>query len=284
VRLTNLRTGDGDVLINNPPFKDVAELKRSPDLTVNEVLGLGWRYIYLNVEQEPFNNPAVRRAFSYAIDRELLRRVVFFENGRALDTPVPEVIPWAHDKDTHPYLKRDLAKARQELSAAGKSGGVSFTLQTRNNSAEWQQSAELIKDQLKEIGLNMEITPIDFSTLLANGRAGNFQALDLGWSGDVDPDNISSIYLTGAGFNYGRYSSPEMDKFLSDGRMAQERSRRGEIYKQAQKLLFQDQPNIVYYNQPQLAVMRKSVQNYPNNYNGYWGSRDFDKIWKTGGR
>ena len=73
-----------------------------------------------------------------------------------------------------------------------------------------------------------------------------------------------------------------MDKLLSDGRATVEQAKRADIYKQAQQLFFQDQPLVVYFNAPQIMVSRKSVQAAQNTYNGYWGTRDFDKIWKRG--
>ena len=283
VRLTNVKTGDADALAGNPPDKDVAELRRSADIDVKEIPGIGWSFICMNTSQEPFTTAAARRAFSYAIDREQIRKTVFFDNGKALDSPIPETIPWAYLKDAsdHPYLKRDVAKARQELAAAGKASGFKFTFQISNASPQLQQTAELIKDQIKEVGLDMEIQLIEFATVVANGQSGNFQALGLGWSGDVDPDTLASLFLTGAGFNFAKYSTPEMDKLLNDGRQTVDRNKRADIYKQAQKLLFQDQPFIVYYNPPQISTTRKNVQNYPQTYNGYWGSRDYDRVWKT---
>src|SRR5205085_6829587 len=62
VRLTNLKTGDADVLIANPPDKDTADLKNDPNLVVKQIPGIGWQFIALNTTQEPFTDAAVRRA------------------------------------------------------------------------------------------------------------------------------------------------------------------------------------------------------------------------------
>ena len=281
VRLTNLRTGDADLMVGNPPYKDIAGLKSDTNLTVNEVPGIGWSLMFLNSATEPFNNPAVRRALSYALDRAQIKKTVFFDNGVALGTPIPPSIPWAHVAND-PYMRRDVAKAKSELQSAGKTAPVRFAFQISNASPELQQTAELIKDQIKEAGFEMEIQLLEFATVVANGGSGSFQSLGLGWSGDVDPDTLYSLLYTGAGFNFGKYSSPQMDKLLGDGRATVEQAKRADIYKQAQQLFFQDQPLIVYFNAPQIMVSRKSVQAAQNTYNGYWGTRDFDKVWKRG--
>ncbi|MGH2352591.1 MAG: ABC transporter substrate-binding protein, partial [Chloroflexota bacterium] len=284
VRLTNVKTGDADVLIGNPAYKDIQDLKNDPSLAVKEIPGLGFSLLLLNTQQEPFDNPAVRRAFSYAIDREQIRDTVFFGNGRALDSAVPQTIPWAY-ADRHPYLKRDVAKAKQELSAAGKPNGVAFTLQISNSSPEQQQIAELLKDQIKDAGLEMEIQLLEFATIIANAMAGTHQAVALGTTGDVDPDgNLYALAYTNAGMNIAKYSNLALDKLLDEARATLDQGKRAALYKQAQQILFDDQPFIVYYNPPQITVTQKSVQNYPQTYNSYWGARDLEEVWKAAAR
>jgi peptide/nickel transport system substrate-binding protein len=280
VRLTNVKTGDADALIANPPFKDVADLKKDASLNVSEVPGIGWSLIFMNASTEPFNNPAVRRAFSYAIDRAAIRKTVYFDNGVATGNPIPGALSWAVLKDDQ-YAKRDIAKAKAEMQAAGKTS-INFTFQISNASPELQSTAELMKDQIKEAGLNMEIQLLEFAAVVANGGSGAYQAIGLGWSGDVDPDTLYSLTYTGAGFNFGKFSNAEVDKLLNEGRSNTDQAKRATIYQDVQKLLATEQPFITYWNSPQIATSRKNIQNFPNNYNGYWGSRDYDKMWKKG--
>ena len=155
-------------------------------------------------------------------------------------------------------------------------------MQISNNSPQLQQVAELIKDQVKDAGMNMEIQLIEFATVVQNGNTGECQSLNLGWSGDVDPDgDLYSLLYTKAGFNFPRYSNTQFDKLLDDGRQNLDQAKRGQAYIDAQKILLDDQPMIVLYNQPQISVTRKEIQNYPQTYYGFWGSRDFDKIWRS---
>jgi peptide/nickel transport system substrate-binding protein len=145
-----------------------------------------------------------------------------------------------------------------------------------------QQVAELVKDQIKDAGFGLDISLIEFATVVQNGNTGEFQALSLGWSGDVDPDgDLYSLFYTKAGFNFTKYSNPAFDKLLDEGRQNLDQSKRGQAYTDAQKILLEDQPMIVLYNQPQISVTRKDIQNYPLTYNGYWGVRDLDKVWRS---
>jgi peptide/nickel transport system substrate-binding protein len=281
VQLTNVKTGDADVLIGPPPYKDVEDLKKAPDLNVKEIPGLGFQFIFVNTQKEPFANPAVRRAMSYAIDREQIRQAVYFGLGKTLQLPVPEVVQWAFAKDNLPYTTRDVNKAKQELQSAGVSD-VSFTFQISNNSPQLQQVAELVQSNLKDVGITMDLQLIEFATVIQNGNSGEYQALSLGWSGQIDPDgDLYPLLYTGAGFNFAKYSNPEFDKSLDAGRSNLDQPTRGQAYLDAQKILLQDQPMLVLYNTPQISVTRREIQNYPQTYDGYWGARDLDKVWRS---
>ncbi len=278
VRLTNVKTGDADALAGNPPFKDVASLQQLSDVTVNQVPGLGFQFVFLNTSKPPFDNPAVRRALSYAIDRNQLNQVVDFGLGTPLALPVPPSVPWAYMQNT-PYAARDIDKAKQELASAGLSN-VSFSFQISNASPQNQQIAELIKDQIKDAGFDMDIQLLEFATIVQKGNTGDYQALELGWSGSVDPDgNLYQLFYSGAGFNFAKYANPALDKLLDDGRTNLDQSKRAQAYMDAQNILLQDQPMIVLYSDPQIATARKNVHDYPNNYNAWFGGRDIYRAW-----
>src|SRR5579864_6208586 len=281
VRLTNLKTGDADAMAGNPPFKDVADLKQSPDLTVTQIPGLGFQFLFLNTSKPPFDNPAVRRALAYSIERDQLVQAVDFGNATTVTLPIPSSVPWAYVKGTQ-YDKPDISKAKQELSSAGVSGPINFSLQISNASPQLQQVAELIKDQIKDAGFEMDIQLIEFATIVQNGNTGDYEALSLGWSGSTDPDgDVYPLFYSGAGFNFAKYANPELDKALDAGRNNLDQAKRAQAYMDAQKILLQDQPMIVLYSENQLATVRNSVQNWPNNYNGWFGGRDYNRAWLT---
>jgi peptide/nickel transport system substrate-binding protein len=284
VRLTNIRTGEVDALVGNPPYKDIAELKSSNELKIQEIPGLGFSFIHFNTSKEPFNNVNLRRAVAYAINREQIHQTVFFGNGKVLDTVIPESMGVWYQRDAsfHPYLKQDLAKARQELQAGGRPNGFTFTFQISNASAELQQIAELIKDQLRAVNITMEIQLIEFATVVANGQSGNYEAHGLGWSGSVDPDgNLASLFLTGAGFNFSKISDAQLDAAINAQRTNVDQARAKEAVDTAVKRLNELVPMLVYFNAPQISTVRRNVQNYPQTVNAYWGSGDFYKIWKS---
>jgi peptide/nickel transport system substrate-binding protein len=283
-RLINLKTGEVDTIVGNPPYKDLQDLKSNTELSLKEIVGLGFQVLEFNTKKEPFNNSALRRAVSYGIDRPQIRKTVFFDAGGVLDTPIPEGLTSWYQKDAsfHPYLKPDAAKVKQELASGGKPNGFKFSLQLASGSPQLQQVAELIKDELKPFGIEMEIQTFDFAKIQANGRSGDFEALSVGWSGRVEPDgNFTALFYTGGASNYTGFSNPDFDKLIDDARKTADIEKAKAFYDQAVKTINEQQPMLVYYVSPQISLTRKNVQDYPQDVNGYWGSAGFKAVWKA---
>jgi len=290
-RLINLKTGYVDALAGNPPYKDLKDLKTSSEISLNEMPGLGYSVIQFNTAKEPFNNAALRRAISFGIDRDQIRKTVFFEAGRTLDTALPESLsPWYQKEPSyHPYLHQDAGAVKRELASAGKANGFKFTLQITAGSQTVEQTATLFQDQLKSLGIDVEIVKVDFATLLANARPGgdgkpaSFEALIVSFTpSSTDPDRYLTPQLyTKAGQNLSAFSDRDLDKAIDDGRSLLDPAKAKSAYDKAVKIVNDQQPIVVYHNLPQITSVRSNVRNFPQTYNSYWGSGDFYKIWKT---
>ena len=267
------------------------DLKTSSEISLNEMPGLGYSVIQFNTAKEPFNNAALRRAISFGIDRDQIRKTVFFEAGRTLDTALPESLsPWYQKEPSyHPYLHQDAGAVKRELASAGKANGFKFTLQITAGSQTVEQTATLFQDQLKSLGIDVEIVKVDFATLLANARPGgdgkpaSFEALIVSFTpSSTDPDRYLTPQLyTKAGQNLSAFSDRDLDKAIDDGRSLLDPAKAKSAYDKAVKIVNDQQPIVVYHNLPQITSVRSNVRNFPQTYNSYWGSGDFYKIWKT---
>ncbi|HEX2032957.1 MAG TPA: ABC transporter substrate-binding protein [Chloroflexota bacterium] len=279
-RAAGVQAGTLDGLIGGVPGQNLVSLTSDPRLDVAQLPGLGFAYVALNTTRAPFDRAEVRRAFSLALDRDQIVQQIY-GGGLPLATPVPESLPWAYYRDPHAFRRRDLDAARQELAAGGRPDGFRFTLQLAGGSPQLQALVALMKAQVQEIGLDLQPQEVDFSTALANGAAGNYEALNLNWSGDADPDTLYSLFYTRASNNYTRYSNPTVDRLLDDARATSDRAKRADFYRQVQRILLEDHPAAIYYNTPKIVISRKGVQRYPRSHNGYWGMRDLERTWKT---
>ncbi len=264
VRLANLKSGSLD-LIERALATDLKEIKADPKLRVATVPELGYQGVTLNVGQgdaatTSFADPRVRQAFDIAIDRKALTEVVF--NGEFLpgNQWVSPLSPYYQEK--LPVPKRDVAKAKALLAAAGVKTPLAIDFMVPNN-PETRQVAEVIQAMANEAGFDMRIRVTEFATSLKEAEQGRYQAYMLAWSGRVDPDGNAYIFhKTKAPQNYGGFSDPEVDAWLDEARTKDALADRKAIYaKVAEKVI--GQGSIVYlYHRLMIIAHTERVEGY----------------------
>jgi peptide/nickel transport system substrate-binding protein len=234
VRLANLKSGSLD-LIERALATDLKEIKADPKLKVATQIELGYQGLTVNLSNGeggktgPFGKDArVRQALEAAIDRKALSDVVF--NGLVLpgNQWVSPRNPYYQEK--FPVPGRDVAKAKKLLADAGIKTPVAVDFMVPNN-PESRQVAEVIQAMAKEAGFDMKIRVTEFATSLKEAERGNYQAFFIGWSGRVDPDGNSFIFLKcKAPQNNSGYCDPQVDQWLADARKAIRTEERKAIY------------------------------------------------------
>ena len=265
VRLANLKSGGLD-LIERLLATDVKEVKSDARLKLASALELGYQGMTINVAngdkaKNPLGqNPKVRQALSYAIDREALTQVVF--NG--------EFVPgnqWISPENPYyqksiPVPKRDVAKAKALLKEAGVSGPIVIDLMVPNN-PETRQVAEVIQAMAGEVGFDMKIRVTEFATSLKQAEAGEYQAYLVGWSGRTDPDGNAYIFhKCKAPQNNSGFCSAEVDKLLDDARMVSEPAKRKAIYEQAAKILIPEGGILYLYHRRTFIAHTAKLEGY----------------------
>lgn len=280
--LASLRTGELDVLSlglgYGPPPKDTANVKADPSLSYRERPGTSFNYLLFNEAKEPFGSREVRQAISYAVDRAAMAHGVWFDTALPLDvifTPAT----WASDVGYHPYLRRDLGRARQLLAQAGKPNGFACTLLFTSGAPINQQGAELIKDQLNEIGIDAALQQLELAKELDAFRAGAHQIARYQWLGGPDPDSwVYPQFSSKGGLNaFTHYRNPAVDRLLEQARATLELSARKPLYQQAEKLIMADAPICVLYAPTAAAISTSRVHDVPLGPTPAGASQ----VWKT---
>jgi peptide/nickel transport system substrate-binding protein len=246
VRLANLQAGSVDLVEYIIPT-DTDAVKRNPKLKLITYDGLGYQGITYNLGNGPKadtplgKNALVRQAFDMSIDRDALMQVVYNGMFPATAQSLPPESPF-FDPAVKPPV-RDIDKAKALLKQAGVKTPVTVNLIAPNN-PDIKQMAEVIQSMTSEAGFDVKITAMEFASSLDLAESGGFEAYLLAWSGRVDPDGnlYSFLHTTSGSQNYGRYSSPEMDKLLDDGRLEQDLAKRKVIYGQIAALAQKDLP------------------------------------------
>jgi len=265
VRLANLQSGDLD-LINRLGATDVGTVEADASLAFTATTGIGYQGITFNTtngakSETPFGKDArLRKALSLAIDREAINQVVFSGLNAAASQFVPPASPYFNP--AYPAPSRDVEAAKALIAEAGFAGGVDLELQVPNR-PENQQVVQMIQAMAAEVGINVTINAKEFATMLADQAAGNFESSQVGWSGRIDPDgNIFGFVTTGAGFNDGKYSNPEVDALLKEARTTGDEAKRKGLYFKANDLLQADLPLFYLYHESWLYGLSNKVQGF----------------------
>ena len=265
VRLANLQSGDLD-LIERLAASDLEQTQEDEGIEVESVTSLGYQGLTFNINNgsrgdTPWGNePLLRQALSYAIDREVLNQVVFEGAFTPANQPYSPESPW-FDME-HPIPPRDLERARALLAEAGYPDGLSLEIQVPNTS-EPMQLMQVVQAMASEVGIDINITTKEFATMLSDQTAGNFTASQVGWSGYVDPSaNLHQFATTGGGINDAHYSNTEVDRLLNAARETTDTDERKEYYDQARDILVQDAPLVYLYHPTWLWAMRDEVTGF----------------------
>ncbi|WP_019120989.1 ABC transporter substrate-binding protein [Brevibacillus massiliensis] len=251
----NLRSGMLDI-VDEIPVKEIPTVENDPNLQVVAQANMGYQGIYLNTTKAPFDNQYLRQAVDRAIDRATVVKVLF--NGYASPANSPFSPGSLAYGDSDKYEQPDPAVIKDLLTKGGKPDGFSFKLQISTNPVN-EQFGAVIQNMLKQYNINAELEKVEYGTMIENGDNGNFQALQLGWSGRIDPDqNIYDFVVTGMPNNNSRISVPELDDALNKARAELDPAKRKALYDQAMEILHENAGySYIYHNYDKIGLSKK---------------------------
>ncbi|SDX18263.1 ABC transporter substrate-binding protein [Paenibacillus sp. PDC88] len=252
----NLRSGVVDI-IDEIPVKEIPTVESDPNLTVVAQANMGFQGIHLNNTVGDLQNKYLRQAVDLALDREAIVKVLFDGYGAPAHTPfAPGSLAYNEEQDKSPAV--DAAKVQELLEKGGKPDGFSFKMQI-STTTENEQFGAVIQNMLKTHKINVELEKVEYGTMLENGDSGNFEAMQLGWSGRIDPDqNVYDFLVTGMPNNQGRISEPELDEVLIAARAEQDTAKRAELYQQAMDIVHENGSYVyIYHNYDKFGVSNK---------------------------
>ncbi len=272
IRKTDLLAGALDIADHIAPT-DVASVNADSRLRVAKLPSLGFAPIEFNVgngkaADTPLGRDArVRRAFSLAIDRAALNQVAF--DGQYIPSNQMEGPGSLYYNADHPVPPRDIAAARRLMREAGVDRlAVALRIGTDPLDA---QVAEIVQSMVADAGFDLQIVVQDAASQVAATRSGDFQASMLIWSGRVDPDGNTAIWLTCRGFtNWGSYCNPEFDAVMQKATEPTDPAERIPLYRKASGIWLADQPDLVLYHFSLLWGLTRKVGGFQGRPDGLW--------------
>jgi peptide/nickel transport system substrate-binding protein len=264
VRLANLKSGGLD-LIERVLATDIKDVRSDKRLVLSTAPELGYLGLTINVANDKTKgalsqSEKVRQALDLSIDREALNQVVFNGEFTAGNQWIPPEHPYY--QKAFPVRPRDIERAKALLKQSGVALPVTIDYMIPKG-AEYEAVAQVVQSMAAEAGFDIKIRVVEFATTFKQAQAGEFQVFQINWSGRIDPDGNSYVFLhTKAPQNDGGYSSPEADKLMEEGRLAADPAQRKAIYEKMTKVVLDDEPIIYLFHRKLLIAHTTKVEGY----------------------
>ena len=236
-------------------------------------------YMLMNNEDEVLSDPIVRQALSLAIDRQAICDTVF-EGTRVPATGIsPEGI-FGFQEDAWPYARYDVEEAKAKLAEAGYPDGEglpTITLQF-NSGAGHEDIMQLIQQDFAAIGVEADLSGMEWAQYLDMLAEGTYQMGRLGWIADypIKDNFLYPLFKTGSADNYALYSNEEVDAKLEEARVTVDDDERLAAYREIEVMIGEDAPvaPVMFYRHTRVASDR--VMDGVFSANGLF---DFENVW-----
>jgi peptide/nickel transport system substrate-binding protein len=266
-RALELRKGSADAEINALTPDTILTLQRDPTLAVERAPGTVLAYLGFNLRDPILKDVRVRQAIAYALDRGPM--IEYLWRGEA--RPARSILPtqsWAYNGNV-PAYDHDPEKARQLLDSAGylAVNGVRFHLAMKTSTDEnTRLMVAVMQQQLREVGIALDIRSFEFATFFADVTHGAFQMYGLRWiGGNEDPDIFEYAFHSAKfppnGANRGYYSNPKVDALIDQARREVDPSVRKRLYAELQSILAEEVPSLNLWYLDNVLVHNKRVHN-----------------------
>lgn len=266
-RVAMLKTGEADV-IYPMPVQNLKELENDKNIEVNQIPSTIARYVSINTMKKPFDDVRVRQALNYAVDKNAYINVVNSGFGTPLDSILPNKT--LHYSKQEPY-DSNIQKAKELLKEAGYSDGFQAEIWGNTNS-DTMKGMQFIQQQLKEIGVDLEIKSMEEGTLsdeiygAQTPEEAKVQMWYVSWSSyPSDTTNatkplFSSESYPPNGANTAYYKNENVDKWINEANATADSDAQSELYSQVQSTVYQEAPWIFLGVDEIVTGMRSNVE------------------------
>ncbi len=234
--LLAVETGEIDMTYSIPPVA-VPDIEANEDLTYLPISTLGTCYVVYNLEKAPFDDVNFRLALQYAINPQEIIDVAV-EGMAELSTGVWDSRYAGYSEGIDPYTP-DIEKAKEYLEMSNYNGE---TIVYRAGYDNYKQIGIVMQEQLRQIGINMEVEQMEANAWVADMQSGNYDISFVGMTYDLDVDYFENIFGSQAigAYNFSRLSRPEIDEAFAAGKSILDPAARAENYSVIQEILYEE--------------------------------------------
>ncbi|CAM3272948.1 ABC transporter substrate-binding protein [Brevibacillus invocatus] len=263
-------------ILQEVPSTYIQELQNVPGVKIETSMEQGMKYLGFNNQKDIFKDVRVKQAIAMAVDREPIVQYALSGFAKPIYGPLPPTIP-GHSERIENMAKEKYAynveKAKQLLAEAGytdsngdgiaEKDGKPFSLELLlSEDPALQRVAQILQNQLKEIGLDIKIAVTDTATVKDRAIKGNHE-LFLLYFGLNDPDILYLLMETNNSKRV-HYSNPKVDELLAKGRTTLKEEERMKVYEEAMEILVNDPPWVPLYVSETVTATR-DIEGYKLN-------------------
>lgn len=244
----SLYNGELDILGVNPPFSESERFMTDPKLKAGKQHWPTRFHIAFNVKDGIFANPKLRQAVAYGIDKDKIINKALKGMGLKATTAMTPLYKWALNT-TDVYPERDIEKAKKLIEEAGYKANANGIYLTVNldmfNSDPFPDVATVVKDNLKEIGIDVKINLMEGAAWDQKvWESKNYEFTILGGYQGPDPGGLYGRFASDGSMNIMKYSNKKLDEVLKNGAIKVSQEERAPFYNEAQKIIVQDMPMV----------------------------------------
>lgn len=245
-----MQTGEADFAFSIP-FEQAAVLKASPKVDMIDSPSIIQRYLSFNTMVKPFNDPKVRQAINYAINKEALTKVAFAGHAVPAEGVVPPGVDYAEKLGPWPY---NPAKARELLKEAGYPNGFETTLWSAYNHTTAQKVIQFVQQQLQQVGIKAQVQALEAGQRVERVESvqkpedAGVRMYYVGWSSSTGESDwalrplLASESMPPKLLNTAYYKNDQVDADIAGALRTTDRGEKAKLYKDAQERIWKDAP------------------------------------------
>jgi peptide/nickel transport system substrate-binding protein len=243
-----------------PPFNSITKLKSTPGVTMNLFPSTRTDYLTINESYAPLADVHVRRAISYAIDRQAIVKSILFGYGQPANSFLPPQVPF-YDKNS-PGLQYDIAKAKAEMAKSKYPKGFKVQLLVGAGAQTETATGQVLQQALKQLGITVQFKQEDTSTEFQDIEHRKYQLGFSYWTMDIaDPDELVTFSIDpagGASQFYTGYDNPQAIAASHKAQRDTNPAERAKLYDQVQTIAANDAfLGFLYYSPFRYATSNK---------------------------
>lgn len=215
-------------------LKDTLQVVSSPSNVVQA--------LFLNNAEKPLDDVRVRQAICYALDKDMINEFVAGGSGTPVSSAMlPTLKDYYVDLNDMYGTTANIDKAKELLADAGYPDGFDLTIAIPSNYEFHMQTGEVVAEQLKEVGINVTIDAMEWSTWLDQVyNGGQYQATISGITSDLTPGYLLNRFQTDSKKNFINFASADYDALYQKIQDTLDVEQKKEYYKQLQQILCED--------------------------------------------